>query len=65
MKKELFVRFANESSYHKWVSLDTSKIENPVTFTKEVFFTIDGVRVAAIREEWDELQKEIKENEKL
>jgi hypothetical protein len=65
MKKELFVRFANESSYHKWVSLDTSKIENPVTFPKEVFFTIDGVRVAAIREEWDELQKEIKENEKL
>lgn len=65
MKTELFVRFANESSYHKWVSIDTSKIENPVTFPKEVFFTIDGVRVATSREDWEELQKEIEENEKL
>lgn len=65
MKRELFVRFANESSYHKWISLDTTKIENPVTFPNEVFFTIDGVRVATIREDWDKLQKEMKENEKL
>ena len=60
MKTELFVRFANENSYHKWVSLDTSKIENVVIFPKEVFFTVDGVRVAILREDWEKLQKEIK-----
>ena len=65
MKTELFVRFANENSYHKWVSLDTSKIENPVTFPNEVFFTIDGVRVETSREDWEGLQKEIKDNGKL
>lgn len=64
MKTKLFVRFANETSYHKWVSIDTSKIENPVTFPKEVFFTIDGVRVATLREDWENLQKEIGDNEK-
>ena len=60
MKKELFVRFANEGTYQKKVSLDINKIENPTPFSKEVFFTIDGVRVAVMKEEWEQLQKEIK-----
>ena len=64
MKTKLFVRVVNESPYHKWISIDTSKIKNPVVFPKEVFFTIDGIKVATLREDWENLQKEIGDNEK-
>jgi hypothetical protein len=63
MKTELLVRFANEGVYRKNITINTNKIETPLLFPKEVFFTIDGVRVAVRREEWDELQKKIKKNE--
>jgi hypothetical protein len=46
MKKEVFVRFANDSVYYTRIMIDPKKIENPLIFPNEVFFDIDGIRVA-------------------
>ena len=58
MKKELFVRYANEGVYYNRIKIDISKIENPLIFPNEVFFDIDGIRVAVKREDWEEIQKQ-------
>jgi hypothetical protein len=60
-KVEVLVRFANESVYYNKIKIDPSKIEDPMVFTDEVFVTIDGVRVAMKKEDWDNLK--LKENE--
>ena len=57
MKKEVFVRFANESVYYTRIMVDPKKIEKPMIFTNEVFFNIDGIRVSVKKEDWEELQK--------
>lgn len=58
MKTELLVRFANEGVYYNRVNIDISKIENPLIFPNEVFFDIDGIRVAVKKEDWEEIQKQ-------
>jgi hypothetical protein len=60
-KVEILVRFANESVYYNRIKIDPSKIEEPMVFTDEVFVTIDGVRVAIKKEDWNNLK--LKENE--
>jgi hypothetical protein len=60
-KVEILVRFANESVYYNRIKIDPSKIEEPMVFTDEVFVTIDGVRVAMKKEDWNNLK--LKENE--
>ncbi len=60
-KVEVLVRFANESVYYNKIKIDLSKIEDPMVFTDEVFVTIDGVRVAMKKEDWNNLK--LKENE--
>ena len=60
-KVEILVRFANESIYYNRIKIDPSKIEEPMVFTDEVFVTIDGVRVAIKKEDWNNLK--LKENE--
>ena len=57
MKKEVFVRFANEGVYYSRIMVDPKKIEKPMIFTDEVFFNIDGIRVSVKKEDWEELQK--------
>lgn len=57
MKKEVFVRFANESVYYTRIIVDPKKIEKPMIFINEVFFNIDGIRVSVKKEDWEELQK--------
>ena len=57
MKKEVFVRFANEGVYYSRIMIDPKKIEKPMIFTNEVFFNIDGIRVSVKKEDWEELQK--------
>jgi len=58
MKKvEVFVRFANESVYYTSIKINPKKIEDPMIFTKEVFFTIDGVRVSVKKEDWEKLEQ--------
>jgi len=65
MKVGLLVRFANEGLYYKSIKIDAERIEDVLPFSKEVFFIIDGIRVACDREDWDRVQKkEIKENTK-
>lgn len=59
MKEELLVRFANETIYYNRVSIDPEKIKDPLIFPKEVFFTIDNVRVAIKKDDWDILQNKL------
>jgi hypothetical protein len=60
-KIEVLVRFANEGTYYNTISIDPKKIEDPMIFTDEVFVTIDGIRVAMKKEDWNNLK--LKENE--
>jgi hypothetical protein len=60
-KIEVLVRFANEGTYYNTISIDPKKIEDPMIFTDEVFVTIDGIRVAMKKEDWNDLK--LKENE--
>lgn len=60
-KVEVLVRFANESVYYNKIKIDPTKIEDPMVFIDEVFVTIDGIRVAMKKEDWNNLK--LKENE--
>jgi hypothetical protein len=59
MKEEILVRFANDGHYYNNISINPEKIKDVMVFPKEVFFTIDDVRVACDREDWDELQNKL------
>lgn len=54
-KVEVLVRFANEGVYYNTIKIDPSKISNPMIFPNEVFFTIDGIRVAIKKEDWEKI----------
>ena len=56
-KIEVLVRFANEGTYYNTISIDPKKIEDPMIFTDEVFVTIDGIRVAMKKEDWNTLEQ--------
>ena len=60
MKIELMVRFANEGLYYNRIKIDPDRIEDPLVFPNEVFFTIDGIRVAVKREDWEKIIKKEK-----
>jgi hypothetical protein len=61
MKEELLVRFANESLYYKRIEIDLEKIKNVLVFPNEVFFSLDDIRVAIKKEDWNNLQEKYKE----
>lgn len=61
MKRTLMVRFANESVYYSRIDIDVTKIKNEMVFPNEVFFEVDGVRVAVQKEDWEEIKNEIVE----
>jgi len=54
-KVEVLVRFANEGVYYNTIKIDPSKISDPMIFPNEVFFTIDGIRVAIKKEDWEKI----------
>lgn len=56
MKHKVMVRFANETVYHTFIELDVDKLEKVVLFPEEVFGTIDGVRLALKREDFEQLK---------
>jgi hypothetical protein len=56
MKKEIYVRFANDGTYYNKIKVSLDKIKNPKVYNDEVFCTIDGITVAMKRSDWDELQ---------
>ena len=61
MKQRVLVRFANESYHSTIIDLDISKLENVIKFPKEIFGTIDGVRIAILREEYEQAYKNVRE----
>jgi hypothetical protein len=62
MKREIFVRFANEGNYYSKITINPKKIKNPIIFTDEVFFDIDNIRVAVKKEDWNEMMEEHNNN---
>ena len=56
MKHKVMVRFTNETVYHNFIELDVDKLEKVVVFPEEVFGTIDGVRIAMKREDYEQLK---------
>ena len=56
-KVEIDVRFANDCDYYGKIMVDPNNIKDPQVFDKEVFVTIDNLRVAIPRMEWDRITK--------
>ena len=56
MKHKVMVRFTNETVYYNSIELDVDKLEKVVVFPDEVFGTIDGVRLAIKREDYEQLK---------
>jgi hypothetical protein len=55
-KIDILVRFANEGTYYNTISVDPKKIKDPMIFIDEVFITIDDVRVAIKKEDWNKIE---------
>ena len=58
MKQRILVRFANEPYHNTTVEMDITKLKDVIKFPKEVFGTIDGIRVAMCEEDYDTALKE-------
>jgi hypothetical protein len=58
MKQRVLVRFANESNYINTIELDPTRLTNVIKFTEEVFATIDGIRIAIKRVDFDSFNLE-------
>jgi len=56
-KFETYVRFANDCDYYGKIMVDPNNLKDPKVFDKEVFVTIDNLRVAIPRMEWDRITK--------
>jgi hypothetical protein len=61
MKQRVLVRFANEPYHNTTINLDISKLEDVIKFPKEIFGTIDGIRIAILREEYEQAFKKFQE----
>ncbi len=61
MKQPVLVRFANESHHSIIIDLDVSRLEDVMKFPKEIFGTIDGLRIAILREEYEQAFKKFQE----
>jgi hypothetical protein len=59
MKQRVLVRFANEMHYVNSIELDPTKLTDIMRFRDEVFATIDGVRIAIRREDFDAFDLDI------
>lgn len=59
MKQRVLVRFANEMHYVNTIELDPTKLTDIMRFRDEVFATIDGVRIAIRRDEFDAFDLDI------
>jgi hypothetical protein len=63
MKKEVYVRMANESAFYSKILVNPNKFENPHFIGEEVFCTIDGIRVAIKKEDWNRLRENTKQEQ--
>jgi len=58
IKKTVFVRYEGETVYRNHIEIDPSQLTNILKFPKDVFATIDGVRISIKRDEFDQLIEE-------
>ena len=61
MKQRVLVRFANEMHYVNTIELDPTKLTDIMRFRDEVFATIDDMRIAIRREDFDAFYLDIVE----
>jgi|TARA_R110002074_G_scaffold236032_1_gene407846 hypothetical protein len=54
-KKKIPVRFANESTATANIEIDPKKLKEVMIFQDEVFATIDEIRIAIKREDYNRL----------
>lgn len=59
MKQPVLVRFANESYHSTIIEIDITQLQDVIKFPKEVFGTIDGVRIAILREEYEQIKEKL------
>ena len=64
MKKKVLVRLEDSMIYKTHIEIDFSKVKNIMLFPDDVFFKIDGLKVAVKREDCDNIQNEILEKNK-
>jgi hypothetical protein len=62
-KQEVYVRMANESVYYNRIMVNPEKFENPHFIGEEVFCTIDGIKVAIKKEDWNRLRENTKQEQ--
>jgi len=58
MKQPVLVRFANDAHHSTIIDLDVTKLTDVMKFPKEIFGNIDGIRIAILREEYEQLIKD-------
>jgi hypothetical protein len=61
MKQEILVKLAGTSVYNKHINIDANNLTNIIKFPKEVFADIDGIRIAILREDYENLIKDTNE----
>jgi hypothetical protein len=54
-KVETYVRFANESEYYSKISFNPNNLKDIKVLNDEVFATIDNIRIAIPRIEWEKI----------
>jgi hypothetical protein len=60
MKQEVLIKLAGSTVYNKRIDIDPNNLTNILKFPKEVFADIDGIRIAIMRVDYDQLIKNIK-----
>ena len=60
MKQEVLVKLAGTDVYNKRINIDPTKLTNILKFPKELFADIDGIRIAILRVDYEQLIKNIK-----
>ena len=60
MKQEVLVKLAGSTVYNKRINIDLTKLTNILKFPKEVFADIDGIRIAIVRDDYEQLIKNMK-----
>jgi hypothetical protein len=60
MKQEVLVKLAGSMVYNKRIDIDPNNLTNILKFPKEVFADIDGIRIAIMRVDYEQLIKNIK-----
>jgi len=61
MKQRVLIRFANEPYHNTTIDLDITKLTGVMQFPKEIFGTIDGIRISILREEYEQALKNSRE----